>query len=518
MFSKFFTFSLSVLIALIFMGTASICLAQGNTWTTKADMQIPRMQHGTCVVNGKIYSIGGYTSVDSCGIPATQKVEEYDPSTDTWDTTKTPMPTARHGLSISAVDGKIYAIGGHPVLCEGELSTVEVYDPLTDTWDTTKTPMPTPRGGLSTSVVNGKIYAIGGYNYSSNIALAVVEEYNPLTDTWIARAPMPTVRTWLSTSVVDGKIYAFGGHGTYPPWVLLNTVEAYDPVTNIWTQLNDMPIKLQSSSASTVAGLIYLFGGLSSGGTLDIVWQYNPILDTMIIITQMPLPRAGAHSSELNGEIYVTGGSPTPTIQPTKTVQVYTPHFSLPSIPELVYPGGSIDTTAVEFVWTMSNPFVTRYWFEIATDNQFTNSFIDSTLTDTTYLYSNLNNSESYWWRVKAYNAMGWGEFSEDTMFTVNITSVEEDNQLPTVFSLQQNYPNPFNPTTKIKYSVPQSSNVVIKVFDVLGNEIETLVNEEKPVGNYEVKFDATALPSGIYFYQLKAGDFTQVKKMLLLK
>jgi N-acetylneuraminic acid mutarotase len=138
MFNKFFTFSRSAFIALIFMGTASICLAQGNTWTTKADMQIPSMQHGTCVVNGKIYSIGGYNSVDVCRIPATQKVEEYDPSTDTW-TIKEDMPTARHGLSISAVDGKIYVIGGHPVLCEGELSTVEVYDPLTDTWDTTKT-------------------------------------------------------------------------------------------------------------------------------------------------------------------------------------------------------------------------------------------------------------------------------------------------------------------------------------------------------------------------------------------
>jgi hypothetical protein len=279
-----------------------------------------------------------------------------------------------------------------------------------------------------------------------------------------------------------------------------------------------MPIKLQSSSASTVAGLIYLFGGITSGGILDIVWQYNPILDTMIIITQMPLPRAGAHSSELNGAIYVSGGSPTLTIQPTTTVQVYTPHFSLPSIPELVYPGGSIDTTAVEFVWTMSNPFVTRYWFEIATDNQFTNSFVDSTITDTTYLYSNLNNSESYWWRVKAYNAIGWGEFSEVTMFTVNITSVEEDNQLPTVFSLQQNYPNPFNPMTTIKYEIPELSFVTIKIYDVLGNEIASLVNEEKPVGTYEVEFDATNLPSGIYFYQLSAGDFISTKKMILIK
>jgi Secretion system C-terminal sorting domain len=88
----------------------------------------------------------------------------------------------------------------------------------------------------------------------------------------------------------------------------------------------------------------------------------------------------------------------------------------------------------------------------------------------------------------------------------------------PTKYDLEQNYPNPFNPTTKIKYSVPQSSNVVIKVFDVLGNEIETLVNEEKPAGTYEVTWYAEQLPSGVYFYQLKAGSFLQTKKMVLMK
>ena len=85
-------------------------------------------------------------------------------------------------------------------------------------------------------------------------------------------------------------------------------------------------------------------------------------------------------------------------------------------------------------------------------------------------------------------------------------------------FALLQNYPNPFNPTTKIRYSVPQSSNVIIKMFDILGNEIETLVNEEKPVGSYEIEFNAVGLSSGIYFYKLQAGSFIQTKKMILLK
>ncbi len=102
---------------------------------------------------------------------------------------------------------------------------------------------------------------------------------------------------------------------------------------------------------------------------------------------------------------------------------------------------------------------------------------------------------------------------------------VEVDLTLPIVFSLEQNYPNPFNPSTKIKYSIPnvtlsgvEGSRVILKVFGILGNEVETLVNEDKPAGNYEVNFDASKLSSGVYFYQLQAGSFVETKKMILLR
>ncbi|MGB5847988.1 MAG: T9SS type A sorting domain-containing protein [Ignavibacteriaceae bacterium] len=98
------------------------------------------------------------------------------------------------------------------------------------------------------------------------------------------------------------------------------------------------------------------------------------------------------------------------------------------------------------------------------------------------------------------------------------ISSVQSSSELPEYFILEQNYPNPFNPTTKIRYSVPKSSNVVIKVFDILGNEIETLVNEEKVTGTYELTWYASNLPSGVYFYHLNAGEFINTKKMILLK
>jgi len=97
-------------------------------------------------------------------------------------------------------------------------------------------------------------------------------------------------------------------------------------------------------------------------------------------------------------------------------------------------------------------------------------------------------------------------------------TPVEQTSIPELFFSLHQNYPNPFNPSTEIKYSVTHTSQVVVKVFDVLGRDIETLVNEEKPTGTYEVTWYAEGLPSGVYFYQLKAGEFISTKKMILLK
>jgi CubicO group peptidase (beta-lactamase class C family) len=110
----------------------------------------------------------------------------------------------------------------------------------------------------------------------------------------------------------------------------------------------------------------------------------------------------------------------------------------------------------------------------------------------------------------------GWTYWKDSLQIIVGVE--EEPYEIPTEFSLSQNFPNPFNPSTTIKYSVPQITNVVIKVFDVLGSEVATLVNEEKPVGIYELTWNAEQLPSGVYFYQLKAGSFVETKKMLLLK
>ncbi len=118
---------------------------------------------------------------------------------------------------------------------------------------------------------------------------------------------------------------------------------------------------------------------------------------------------------------------------------------------------------------------------------------------------------------------IGWatgnnGMILKTTNGGVTFVEEEEFDEIATNYTLSQNYPNPFNPSTTIKYSVPQSSNVSIKVFDILGSEIETLVNEEKAIGTYEISWYAEQLPSGIYFYRIRAGSFVETKKMVLMK
>ena len=113
-------------------------------------------------------------------------------------------------------------------------------------------------------------------------------------------------------------------------------------------------------------------------------------------------------------------------------------------------------------------------------------------------------------------------------LYTKNggVTSTEPELDIPIDFLLSQNYPNPFNPTTIISFQLPVSGNVTLKVYDVLGNEVATLVNEYRSAGSYQIEFSSTGglessikhPASGVYFYQLHAGDFVETKKMILLK
>ncbi len=247
---------------------------------------------GTDIVNGQspIYQTIVYdpnTNVWSTTVPVTSATT----AAGTAGAALAPIPTGRWGFDVVVVDGLIYAIGGAVQSAAGintYYSTVEVYDPVLNTW-ATKAAMPTPRWGMTVSVVNGLIYAIGGWGGWPE--LAMVEIYDPAANTWsttvpataattaagtagAALAPMPTARDDFGFAVVNGLIYAIGGDiNTFDDYARTSccttVVEAYDPVTNAWTTKAPMPTIRDDFDASMVDGVIYAIAGSRDGKFTD---------------------------------------------------------------------------------------------------------------------------------------------------------------------------------------------------------------------------------------------------------
>jgi len=132
------------------------------------------------------------------------------------------------------------------------------------------------------------------------------------------------------------------------------------------------------------------------------------------------------------------------------------------------------------------------------------------------YTYDGNNNLTELLWQ--SWDGFDWVNAYKTIYSYIPTTDVKEFTGELNDYSLSNNFPNPFNPTTTIKYSIPQGINVTLRVYDILGNEIATLIDEYKPAGNFEIEFDASSLSSGIYFYQLRAENYTSTKKMLLIK
>ena len=300
-------------------------------------MPTARTGFATSLVNGKVFVIGGNIQLKrgEFGDISTSTVEMYDPKTDTWEQ-KSDMPTPRSDVSVSVVDGKIYAIGGSKIKTiqmphgfnseSEELATVEMYDPVTDTW-TQKADMPTPRKTM-TCVVDRKIYAVGGWlNTNQQPKLETVVVYDPATDTWTKVQSMNRARCSAAIDVVNGEIYAIGGLG----WsqiegkldVYLSNVEVFNPKTNQWRERTEMSAPKALHTASVIDGKIYVIGGYFTKNEefkkLSTIEIYDPATDHWIQKPDMPIGKWGHKTEVIDGQIYIFGGGP------VTSVQVYNP-------------------------------------------------------------------------------------------------------------------------------------------------------------------------------------------------
>jgi hypothetical protein len=193
-----------------------------------------------------------------------------------------------------------------------------------------------------------------------------------------------------------------------------------------------------------------------------------------------------------------------------------------PAAPALVSPpnGATLVATNPLLDWD-SSATAESYRVQVSTDSVFTFTIYDSsniTITEFQIPDNGLSLNTTYYWRVNAKNLGGTSPYSTIFHFTTRETSVSGNNEIPKEFKLYNNYPNPFNPITNIKFDIPKSSLVKLIVYNVLGKEIKTLVDEKLNAGRYEVDWNASGYSSGVYFYKLISDEYVDVKKMLLVK
>ena len=162
------------------------------------------------------------------------------------------------------------------------------------------------------------------------------------------------------------------------------------------------------------------------------------------------------------------------------------------------------------------------YQLERSTDVEFTENIEGNYLTSTYYEDNSLEFDTEYFYRV-SYYANGQSDYSEVLSVTLEAVNVDGGEQLPAVYALHQNYPNPFNPVTNLSYDLPEDAMVNITVFDMMGKVVRTLVNDQQSAGYKTLQWNAAnhsgqPVSAGLYIYIIKAGNFSQTRKMILLK
>ncbi|HET6261852.1 MAG TPA: kelch repeat-containing protein [Chloroflexia bacterium] len=312
--------------------TASPGASPANgTWTQAKPMPTFRLEHGTAVLGGKIYTVGGFAGRGRNMTEISREVEVYDPATDSWSSVA-PIPEALHHAGVAASGTHLYVTGGY--LTPGdpadfvrwvETNTTFAYDPAADRW-TRMADMPKPRAAHTSAFINGKLYVIGGLEGDVSTELYA---YDPATNTWNTSLPaMSLVREHLASTAIGGKLYVIGGRfsGNF------TLLEAFDTATNTWERLASLPSGRSGFTAAALDGRIHIIGGetLAPASVLPGHDVYDPATNSWVQHTLPFTPRHGLSSVVFNGRWYVLGGATSAGVTGsftslTNSVDVFTP-------------------------------------------------------------------------------------------------------------------------------------------------------------------------------------------------
>ena len=543
-----------------------------DLYTQKADVPKPRFWCTSAVVGSKIYLIGGIHGE----VPHNDN-QEYDPATDSW-ATKAPLPTLRWGTTRDnpVINGKIYVTHG----IDGNSFHTEnfVYDPAADTWEQ-KGPASHPRDGVGCGVINNKFYVVGGRaDFVGPYGLVYNEVYDPSIDTWALPGPSlwstsPTKYVFADTSAkFQGNYGLFVQQPINEDTNTLRYAQTIQGFGNIYALdfnwkitdangIGDQP-KPQGLVTLTETDYIHNTSGslffYNSDGTPMVNWytgtNFNPLQSsTWNSWHNVTIIRNGPDSKVIfDGNLYQSPIITSPLLDGTGRIMfgVYwatkqyldnvrvrkwagvNPFITIgvaeanPLPVELFSFTSNINGKNISLIWETkteinSNKFIIER--EINSTNWESIGSINASGTINSpkkYSYTDKNlKSGIYRYRLKMVDNDGSFEYSK---------IIEAKVSIPRNFELGQNYPNPFNPSTKINYNLPLDSKVTFEIYNVMGEKIGQLVNQEQSAGYYTIEFNSSSfnknISSGVYLYKVTAVDkstgnnFISIKKMILLK
>lgn len=450
----------------------------GGSWSTGVPLPLALTGGTLTACNGNLYYFGGGTSSITTG---STTALSYDPSTGAW-TSLAPMPAAlsAHG-AVCWGDSVIFIVGG-PYTGSGTNLNVYYYRVGSNTWGTITNSLPAGQGRrtFAMGLVNGNEIMIGaGYNtaYLKSVYKGTIGS-NASQITWIQMPDVPTGYAGLSRPGGTGIFkYFFVVCGERSGGGYHDTAYVFDAVSNSWIDViapKPFPTSniFNAVTATAFDDSIRIFVPGGYAGTAFADFDVVACGDLLTIPVELTSFTASVIGSEV-------------TLNWRTATEVNNSGFKV----ERNSGAGFVNIAFVPGAGTISEPQLY--------------SFIDPGLKAGQYTY-----------RLKQIDYDGTFEYSKEV--SVEVTT-------PAIFALEQNYPNPFNPSTKIAFSLATDSKVILKIFNALGQEVETLINENMGVGFHEVYFDASDFNSGVYFYRIDAlgsdgQNFMKVRKMVLTK
>ncbi len=377
------------------------------------------------------------------------------------------LPIPLGAGTVQVYNNQIFYFGGsnnwggsiiYPRIYRFDGTTWSYYDTIPDNnlWD------------VRSAIVGDNVYLIGGWPSGANLT----RRYNISTKQWVTLANCPNTQTWgITTELINDRVYLINSSGR---------IWEYNIPNNTWTEKT----ALNASGSWDLSSIVYNNEIYVLGFANRVFYKYNPITNTWSRLADSPVQIGATSMGIINNFVYCAGGNNS---------------------------GGS-------------NAFYQTIWRYDINSN--------SWAVDTRTLSSKRHWMARAIYKGGMYVLGGFDSLGNAVNIVEEIvpqgTGTDVGNNLslefPQEFYLYQNYPNPFNPSTKIIWQSPVSSWQTLKIYDLLGNEVAILVNEFREAGKYEVEFPnvetghAMSLPSGVYFYQLRVGNYVETKKMILSK